>query len=207
MKLTVTDDNGLTNTASKTVPVGLKPPIARFTFSPASPRVGQTVQFTNQSTDPDGTIESWSWDFGDGNSSTEKNPQYQYTEEGTYTVELTVTDNDNLTDTISKQITVGAGRPTVLVHCFPNPAATETTFKYTLPNGTEKATLWVFDITGKLVFQDGLNVTTNEYTWNLKSDGDVDLPNGPYFYYIIAYDAAGKFIARSAIGKLVIQRS
>lgn len=207
VKLTVTDNGGLTNTATKTMPVGIKPPVANFAFSPTSPRVGQTVRFTDQSTDPDGTITSWSWNFGDGNSSTEKNPQHQYIRAGTYTVKLTVTDNDGLTATVSKKITVGAGPPTVLAHCFPNPASTETTFSYDLPSGTAKATLYVFDITGKLVFHDDLTVTIGEYTWNLKSDADVDLPNGPYFYYIIADDAQGKRIARSKIGKLVIQRS
>ncbi|MFQ6090634.1 MAG: PKD domain-containing protein, partial [Candidatus Bipolaricaulia bacterium] len=94
VKLTVTDNGGLKNTATKTLAVGIKPPIANFAFTPASPRVGQTVQFTDQSTDPDGTIQSWSWDFGDGDSSTERNPKHQYAQKGTYTVKLTVTDND-----------------------------------------------------------------------------------------------------------------
>ena len=205
VKLTVTDDDGLTSTVTETVSVGFKPPVANFTFAPANPKVGKTVRFTDQSTDPDGTIKSWSWEFGDGNSSTEKNPQHQYAREGTFTVKLTVTDNDDLTATLTKEITVAAGPPSVLVHCFPNPASTATTFQYTLPSGTDKATLYIFDITGKLVFHH--DVTGTEYTWDLKSDNDVDLPNGPYFYYIIARDADGKRIARSDIEKLVIQRS
>ncbi|MFQ6116643.1 MAG: PKD domain-containing protein [Candidatus Bipolaricaulia bacterium] len=205
VKLTVTDNGGLKNTATKTLAVGIKPPIANFAFTPASPRVGQTVQFTDQSTDPDGTIQSWSWDFGDGATSTERNPKHHYAQKGTYTVKLTVTDNDGLTDTATEQINIGAGRPTVLVHCFPNPASTETTFTYDLPAGTAKATLYLFDITGRLVFH--RDVTGSEYTWDLRSDGGVDLPNGPYFYYIVARDAQGKQVARSKIGKLVIQRS
>ena len=205
VKLTVTDDGGLQNTATKTVPVGIKPPIANFTFTPAAPRVGQMVQFTDQSTDPDGTIQSWEWDFGDGDTSTERNPQHQYAQEGTYTVKLTVTDNDGLTDTATEQITVGAGRPQIPVHCFPNPASTETTFTYDLPAGTVEATLYIFNITGRLVFHRDLAGT--DYTWDLRSDAGVDLPNGPYFYYIVARDAQGRRIARSALGKLVIQRS
>ncbi len=205
VKLTVTDRGGLSDSTTKTVPVEIKPPTARFTFTPASPKVGQLVRFTDQSNDPDGQVQSWSWDFGDGNSSTEKNPEHQYAAKGSYTVKLTVTDNDGLTATFSKELTISAGKPQVFVHCFPNPASTQTTFKYALPGETDSATLWVFDITGKPVFH--RDIAGAEYTWDLRSDGEKDLPNGPYFYYVIAYDAQGKRIARSAIGKLVIQRS
>lgn len=205
VKLTVTDDTGLTSSTTKIVPVGLKPPVANFAFTPANPKAGQAVRFTDQSTDADGTIQAWAWDFGDGATSTERNPQHQYAKDGTYTVKLTVTDNDGLSHTASKQITVGAGRPTVAVHCYPNPASTQTTFAYTLPSGTTKATLYIFDVTGRLVFH--RDVTGTEYTWNLRSDEGEPLPNGPYFYYILAYNAQGKLLARSPLGKLMIQRS
>jgi PKD repeat protein len=205
IKLTVTDNTGLTGSTTKVIPVELKPPVANFTFTPANPKAGQTVKFTDQSTDADGTIKAWAWDFGDGGTSTERNPSHQYARDGTYTVKLTVTDNDELSHTATKQITVGAGKPQVAVHCFPNPASTQATFVYTLPSGTAKATLYIFDVRGRLVFH--RDVTGTEYTWNLKSDGGEALPNGPYFYYIAAYDGQGRTLARSALGKLVIQRS
>lgn len=59
------------------------------------------------SNDPDGTISSYLWDFGDGNTSTAANPSHAYSSAGTYSVSLTVTDNqsatgvDNTTATIS----------------------------------------------------------------------------------------------------------
>jgi PKD repeat protein len=87
-------------------PVVNNPPAASFTYSPTSPTTDDTVQFTDQSTDPDGTIVSWSWDFGDGATSTEQNPTHQYLNAGTYTVTLTVTDNGGATDTASQSITV-----------------------------------------------------------------------------------------------------
>lgn len=205
VKLTVTDNLGLTNSTTKVLPVEIKPPVANFAFTPANPKAGQTVQFTDQSTDADGTIQAWAWEFGDGTTSTERNPQHQYAKDGTYTVKLTVTDNDGLSHTASKQITVGAGKPTVAVHCYPNPASTQTTFAYTLPSGTAKATLYIFDVTGRLVFH--RDVTGTTYTWNLRSDEGEALPDGPYFYYILAYNAQGKLLARSPLGKLVIQRS
>ena len=84
-------------------------PVAYFTFSPSSPAVGQTVTFdASSSYDPDGTIVSYSWNFGDGNFETTINPtvQHSYSSPGTYTVTLTVTDNDGLKTTLIKQITV-----------------------------------------------------------------------------------------------------
>jgi PKD repeat protein len=108
VKLTVTDNDGLTNSVTKTVWVGFKPPVAKFTYTPDHPRVGRTVQFADQSTDADGTIESWSWTFGDGGTSSERNPHHRYALEGSYTVKLTVKDNDGLTSTFSKIIFVEA---------------------------------------------------------------------------------------------------
>jgi len=107
--LTVTDDDGATDVTSKFVTVTQEtndPPIADFTYETS----GLTVTFTNQSTDSDGNIISWSWDFGDGSAtSPAQNPIHMYTEGGTYTVTLTVTDNELATDTISKVVTVTGG--------------------------------------------------------------------------------------------------
>ncbi|NIO80981.1 MAG: PKD domain-containing protein, partial [Candidatus Aminicenantes bacterium] len=91
-----------TKTDYITVQPAGQPPTADFTYTTD----GLTVNFTDTSTDPDGTIVSWDWDFGDGNNSTEQNPTHTYAAGGTYTVTLTVTDNDALTDSTSKDVTV-----------------------------------------------------------------------------------------------------
>ena len=64
--------------------------------------IGQSIQFTDNSS---GTINSWNWDFGDGNFSSNPNPSYQYSSPGVYTVQLTVS-NVNGTDTEFQTITV-----------------------------------------------------------------------------------------------------
>jgi len=67
-----------------------------------------TANFTDTSTDGDGTVVSRSWAFGDGNTSTTPDPSHTYGAAGTYTVTLTVTDNDGATDSASASVTVTA---------------------------------------------------------------------------------------------------
>ena len=80
-----------TKTASQSVTVIPASTLsAFFTFSPASPAVGQTVQFTDAST---GSPTSWQWNFGDGSTSTAQNPTHTFTAAASYTVTLTATNS------------------------------------------------------------------------------------------------------------------
>lgn len=67
---------------------------------PYSGDTGQTINFSSAgSSDSDGSIVSYSWDFGDGNSSTAANPSHSYSTAGNYTISLTVTDDQGATGT------------------------------------------------------------------------------------------------------------
>lgn len=66
------------------------------------------VFFTDQSSDPDGSIVGWNWRFGDGSTSTAQHPTHTYATDGDYTVTLTVTDNEDATDDFEEVITVSS---------------------------------------------------------------------------------------------------
>ena len=92
-----------------TVPVAPpnQPPTASFTDNCTD----LDCSFTDTSTDADGTIVGWSWNFGDGNSSTLQNPSHSFAADGSYTVELTITDNEGATDVTSHQVNVSVPPP------------------------------------------------------------------------------------------------
>ena len=85
-----------------------EPPIAGFTFYPSKPFVNQLITFyaPSLSYDPDGHVDSYYWNFGDGNIGTGETVEHSYSSAGNYDVILTITDNDGATDTTLKTITV-----------------------------------------------------------------------------------------------------
>lgn len=110
--LTVTDNDGLSNSASVTVNVtdgtGLQPPVAR-PGGPYTGLVGQALSFNGAgSSDPDGSIVSYDWKFGDGGTASGATPTYAYATAGTYTVELKVTDSSAKTSTATTTATIAA---------------------------------------------------------------------------------------------------
>ncbi|MEZ5249826.1 MAG: PKD domain-containing protein, partial [Ilumatobacteraceae bacterium] len=105
--LTVTDDDGAEGTSSQSVvveaPAANQTPLASFTTSTSPLEIDVDA---SGSSDPDGTIVSYAWDFGDGASGSGATTSHTYAAAGTYTVGLVVTDDDGATATISQEVLV-----------------------------------------------------------------------------------------------------
>ena len=107
--LTVTDNDGKKDTYKKTITVSQPPnkqPTASASANPISGEEPLTVRFTGSGSDSDGYISSYRWNFGDGSTSNQQNPSHTYSNHGSYSVRLTVTDNDDATDASSITIVV-----------------------------------------------------------------------------------------------------
>lgn len=113
--LTVTGLYGTdTGTKADYVVVSANPPVANFSGTPLTGTPGVVVNFTDESTTPAGSITSWAWNFGDGETSTEQSPSHTYAAVGTYTVELTVTGTEGTdSETKTDYITVTAALPVI----------------------------------------------------------------------------------------------
>jgi PKD repeat protein len=109
--LTVTDDQGASASSSASITVTDPPnqlPSASFTTS-----VTQLTVSVNgtASSDPDGSIAAYAWDFGDGGSATGPTTTHAYAADGSYVITLTVTDNRGGTATTTRAVTVAAIMP------------------------------------------------------------------------------------------------
>lgn len=80
------------------------PPTASFTSSCTD----LTCAFTDASTDADGTVAAWNWNFGDGTTSSVRNPSHTYAAAGSYTVTLTATDDLGASSSTTRSVTVTA---------------------------------------------------------------------------------------------------
>ncbi|MCD6448542.1 MAG: PKD domain-containing protein, partial [Thermoplasmata archaeon] len=167
VNLTIIDDDGATAYVTKVITVRNVPPVANFLFKPYEPTDLDTIEFTDKSYDLDGNIVNYTWNFGDGNISYEKNPTHQYKNNGLYVVSLTVVDDDDTVSQISKAILVKNVPPVVNFTWQPqNPTDLETiTFTSTSydPDGYIVNYTWSFGNGNK-------SYETNA-TWKYADDG------------------------------------
>ena len=83
-------------------------PVSAFAFSPIAPDTNTLVQFTDESSDSDGQVVVWNWNFGDGSTANIESPTHQFLSPGIYHVALTVTDNEYSTNSVTQNIQVVA---------------------------------------------------------------------------------------------------
>lgn len=127
-----------------------KPPTAHFTESAETVYTGEAIAFNaSESDDPDGTIVSYVWDFGDGANATGVVVEHDYDDDGNYTVTLTVTDDDKAFDMASAAKTVLNRAPHASFTTSPSqvyptlPVVFNASESYD-PDGTIKVYFWDF---------------------------------------------------------------
>ena len=180
VRLRATDDDDASTTASRTVTVTEPPPppanqdpLASFGQAPASPQTGETVTFTDTSTDPDGSVVARAWDldddgqFDDGTGTTASR---SFPAAGSYVVRLRATDDDDASTTASRTVTVTEPPPPPanqdpLASFGQAPASPQTgetvtfTDTSTDPDGSVVARAWDLDDDGQ--FDDGTGTTAS----------------------------------------------
>lgn len=175
---TVTVSDGLCTTEAS-VTVVVDPSLGPSPDFEADPlptaKVNETVDFTDLSSFLYGTIISWNWDFGDGNSSSEQNPQHSYPMPGAYTVTLTVTGDNGCVSTVTLDYTIIAD-PIIVPNVFtPNGDNLNDFLIFKNLEYYGIASLVIFNRWGNKIYESG----------NYQNDWDGEnVVNGVYFYIL-----------------------
>ena len=125
-------------------------PVCSFVYSPADPSTADVVTFDGSAShDPDGYIVEHAWGFGDGTSSVNGAVvTHRYTDDGTYTITLMVTDDVGAATSCSDAITVSTVPPTCDIAYLPNEPHPGETVDFdsnaTDPDGTVASVAWDF---------------------------------------------------------------
>lgn len=166
-----------------------QPPVADFAASPSTGIAPLLVTFdASLSSDDDGTIESYEWAFGDGDTGTGVTTSHSYTAAGTYNAILTVRDNLNATATKSMTITVapGATPPAAPSNLSGSVKGTTVTLQWT--DNASNETGFYLERAAKaktLQFSRIETLGSNVVTWSLGQ------PSGQWVYRVQAYNATG----------------
>ena len=172
VKLRAWNDRGEWEEVTVTVTVSNEPPVACFTYEPAQPSAGSLITFDAQcSADPDGTIASYAWSINGGAAVVKTEPIHMDTlpESGSFPVQLTVTDNGGLTDTITEWVTVRPEAPVAVFSYSPDNPSVYDTIVFDASASQGEVFAWC-----KWVFGDGDIV---EGSWG---DRDIQKPSHRY---------------------------
>lgn len=141
---------------------GNQNPVAVATVSKTQAEVNETISFdASQSSDSDGNITQYLWNFGDGTTSNQQSATHSYTQANTYNYSLTVTDNQGATGQTSGQIVIGSSSN---VNVIVTPASGTIS-----PNGSQNITLTL----------DAQNIQEGTYTGQVSittNGGNITIP-------------------------------
>jgi gliding motility-associated-like protein len=180
--------NKIDTSAYFTITVVLKP-VAGFNWSPNPPQENVPVTFTNLSS-PDAT--HFLWNFGDGESSTERNPVHQYNATGTYTAELIAYNEANCTDTARQQVRVIILPLLDVPNAFTPGRFGENGFISVRGFGIGKMDWKIYNRWGQLVFQ----TNNRKQSWNGTFKGALQ-PMDVYAYTLDVEFTDGKKIRKT----------
>ncbi|MCO6487203.1 MAG: PKD domain-containing protein [Phaeodactylibacter sp.] len=175
------------------------PPQAAFSYVVEDSAAFQVAFYDGTRFSP----ESWLWEFGDGQSSTERFPVHAYTEAGVYEVCLTAgnqTGSDTVCDTVRFVVSgsLSVVRSGVEVRVFPNPVSDMATLSARgLPAGVRAAELVLYDALGREMLRQGVGVRNGEVLQQLDL---ASMPSGVYFWVLRAVSGealgAGRLVKR-----------
>ncbi|OJH34476.1 cellulase [Cystobacter ferrugineus] len=173
------------------IPSGAHPsnqlPVAKLTATPTSGNAPLTVAFSGAgSTDPDGTLVTYAWDFGDGQQATGATASHTYTQGGAFTATLTVKDNKGATATTSVPIQVTSTTLEAPSNFYTQLAGSDVTLRWMDNSRTEEG----FIIqrgrqVSPITFQEIARVSANTRTFV-----DSRVAPGKYYYRVIAFAGA-----------------
>jgi PKD repeat protein len=168
---------------------------ADFTGNPLEGIGPLSVQFSDMST---AGVTSWTWDFGDGGYSTDKNPTHKYDKFGLFDVKLIVS-NGKTIDSLRKVKYIKVIDPnsvseTILIDAkmynYPNPFNSGTEIKFSI-NDTGRLKLIIYDINGRIIKEllDN-NVSSGNYSlyWDGTNKNSELVPQGTYYYRLVIED-------------------
>ena len=173
VELTVRDGNGNTDTATRTVTVEDTSPKAAFAPSTFDSQTGESVSFdASASTDAEGAISSYRWEFGDGSTANGPTQTHTYTSGGIYTIRLTVTDSNGNTDVREKDINISVPNtpPTAAFTSSVDRQAGTVTLDASASkddDGTIAQYVWTFE--------NGTVVTGEQVTYDAQGPGSRDI--------------------------------
>lgn len=135
---------------------------------PYSGKVNEAIKFSSKdSSDKDGQIVKYTWDFGDGTLSNEENPSHKYNKEGIYTLKLTVTDDKGAID--SKETEVKISKDNV-----------DPTSDRESESNDDFNSANVYRVSNKVVKGSVSEVDKDIFSFEVKEDGDVDVSLSNY---------------------------
>jgi PKD repeat protein len=153
-------------------------PTAAFSFTAGA--TGQMTYFTDETNGHGSTLIAWLWNFGDGSTSVQQNPDHVYNAEGTYWATLVVF-NDCGSDTVVQQIVIvtdGIHETENTLQLFPNPVQDNMTTLIFTSQAAETFSIRLYSSDGQIISTSTFDAVAGENRYQLRLD---ELSKGMYW--------------------------